>query len=385
MATRQYALDVQPVNVNAALEQYDRGAQTAQNARQDQRLQQQDAANAAMKQYAPGIIAGNKDAFAAGVQVDPTAAMKMLQSARQMNEDEINHNAKQDAARLNVFQNLLDIHKNHPDQYDAAVSQAKPLLMSYGVPAENISDMSPGTLGSRVGILQNRTEVLKQALAEKHADRDYNLDVQRLDETKRSNRASETAASAANGGFGKPPVGFRWAPDGSLVGIKGGPGDETLKPLTEVQGNSLGFANRMVNVNPTLADKNFSKALESWAERMATDYIPFGLGNSLTTPEFQRADRAARDFVNAQLRKESGAAIGNPEFVNAYKQYIPAKGDSDQVIKDKTRARAIAMRNMFLQAGPASRSSAQAVEIPEEPGEQDLHIDEADAIVGIKR
>ena len=136
MATHQYALDIQPVNVNAAMDQYDRGAQTARLRVQDQKVAKQDADNQAMKQYAPGVISGDQQDTKSAMGIDPNATMTLLHNARQLKDDDLKRNAASDAALLNVFQNLADIAKNHPEQYDAAVSQAKPLLLSQGVPEE---------------------------------------------------------------------------------------------------------------------------------------------------------------------------------------------------------------------------------------------------------
>ena len=54
--------------------------------------------------------------------------------------------------------------------------------------------------------------------------------------------------------------------------------------------------------------------------------IPFGAGNFAQSSEYQQFEQANRDFINALLRQESGAAIGNDEFVNAEKQYFPQVG-----------------------------------------------------------
>jgi hypothetical protein len=49
----------------------------------------------------------------------------------------------------------------------------------------------------------------------------------------------------------------------------------------------------------------------------------------------QRVDQAQRNFVNATLRQESGAAISAGEWDNAKKQYFPQPGDDASVIEQK--------------------------------------------------
>jgi hypothetical protein len=51
--------------------------------------------------------------------------------------------------------------------------------------------------------------------------------------------------------------------------------------------------------------------------------------------EYKQIEQAQRDFVNAVLRQESGAAIAESEFENAIKQYFPQPGDTAEVVRQK--------------------------------------------------
>jgi hypothetical protein len=62
------------------------------------------------------------------------------------------------------------------------------------------------------------------------------------------------------------------------------------------------------------------------------------------------------NFITAVLRKESGAAISPGEFVTAERLYFPRPGDDDSVIKQKQRARELAIKAMKIQAGPGAKS-----------------------------
>lgn len=64
-------------------------------------------------------------------------------------------------------------------------------------------------------------------------------------------------------------------------------------------------------------------------------------------------DAAALNWITANLRKESGAAIGADEYKNEYKKYFALPGDSDETIKKKRLSRQLAQRGMVYQSGGA--------------------------------
>jgi len=74
------------------------------------------------------------------------------------------------------------------------------------------------------------------------------------------------------------------------------------------------------------------------------------------SPEQQQVVNGRINFITAVLRKESGAAISPGEFVTAEKLYFPKPGDDVTVIKQKQRARELAIKAMEIQAGPGAKS-----------------------------
>jgi hypothetical protein len=62
-------------------------------------------------------------------------------------------------------------------------------------------------------------------------------------------------------------------------------------------------------------------------------------------------DQAERNFVNALLRKESGAAIGKEEFNSAEIQYFPRAGDTPEVIAQKKANRERAIDTLRRESG----------------------------------
>lgn len=82
--------------------------------------------------------------------------------------------------------------------------------------------------------------------------------------------------------------------------------------------------------------------------------------NWTQSPQQQQVDQARRDFINAVLRKESGAVISPAEFANAEKQYFPQPGDSEQVIAQKRANRRIAINLMLSEVPETMRFRAEA-------------------------
>lgn len=173
--------------------------------------------------------------------------------------------------------------------------------------------------------------------------------------------AAARAQSAAQFGItqaaGKVPNGYRAGPGGSLVAIPGGPADPANKPLTESQGKAALFASRMDKADALMTGLNNAGTKNTSAIKDALESVPL-IGNSLgkagnyaASDAQQRLEQSQRDFVNAVLRQESGAAIGAGEFESAQKQYFPQRGDSAGVIQQKAENRKTAIQGMKQMAG----------------------------------
>jgi len=77
------------------------------------------------------------------------------------------------------------------------------------------------------------------------------------------------------------------------------------------------------------------------------------VGNYLASDELQSGNQAQRDFINAVLRRESGAVISPEEFNNARQQYFPQAGDSAATLKQKAANRASSLGGIERAAGAA--------------------------------
>jgi hypothetical protein len=73
--------------------------------------------------------------------------------------------------------------------------------------------------------------------------------------------------------------------------------------------------------------------------------------NAALSPERQKFVQAQRDFINAILRRESGAVISDSEFANARQQYFQQPGDSKEVLAQKAANRLQAIQGIMGAAG----------------------------------
>jgi hypothetical protein len=155
------------------------------------------------------------------------------------------------------------------------------------------------------------------------------------------------ARSRLTANQGNIPSGYRQTSDGNLEAIPGGPAMGNInKPLTDSQAKSAGFGARMQAADQTLNDL----AAQGTSVSVPGSHSGYGVGavvNALSPAKQQNLDQAKRDFINAILRRESGAAISQGEFDNAEKQYFPQLGDKPDVIAQKAKNRAISTRGVL--------------------------------------
>ncbi|MBW9076951.1 hypothetical protein JNB84_03220 [Rhizobium pusense] len=135
------------------------------------------------------------------------------------------------------------------------------------------------------------------------------------------------------------------------------PQRQGMIPLTEPkvtidESKAGGFADRMTQ-SGALIDQ-FGNAGLSVVDQALTNspYVPGFIANNLVGEDFQKYDQARRDFINAQLRRESGAVISPEEFDNANRQYFPQPGDKPEVIEQKRKNRETVIGAMIRDAGP---------------------------------
>jgi len=118
-----------------------------------------------------------------------------------------------------------------------------------------------------------------------------------------------------------------------------------IKPLTEAQSKDAVYATRAEGALGTL--NKFGNALTNFGESAAAGAGT--VGNYLKSPEYQQAEQAGREFLQAILRKDTGAAITASEMDSYGKTYLPGPGDGPEVLAQKQQSRQRALE--ALKAG----------------------------------
>lgn len=177
----------------------------------------------------------------------------------------------------------------------------------------------------------------------------------------RLNMAREQSSQGPKPTFNADAGGFIYAPSaqnpaGAVVPVPG-----FQKPLNDTQAKANLFGTRMQESDKII--NNLSKDGKNFS--MPGSGAGWGVGsvvNAFNSEQGQMLDQAKRDFTNAVLRRESGAAIADSEFDSANKQYFPQIGDSDSVIKQKARSRQLAIQGIMDEVPVAYRRAE-----PKEP------------------
>lgn len=199
-------------------------------------------------------------------------------------------------------------------------------------------------------------------------------------------------ADGSGGGYGKAPSGYRYTESGELQFIPGGPADPahrsggsgqvvdngdgttTFIPSSKANSqerNNAGFYQRMVSADgelDALTDAGYDPT------NIRDKLTVGGFANMLATSDGQQYNQAAQNWVRANLRKESGAAIGAAEMDQEIANYFPQIGDSKGVIDQKSRNRDVVEDAMKLAAGRALPSGpaslGEAMGAPPQPQPQ---------------
>jgi hypothetical protein len=138
--------------------------------------------------------------------------------------------------------------------------------------------------------------------------------------------------------------------EGRVEGERGGNPFATGK-FNDTQGKAAGFSDRMLGSEQTL------RKFEGINKDALGATVGAMLPNSMKSEDRQAYEQAKRSFINAQLRRESGAAIAPSEFDSAERQYFPQPGETAAIIEQKRMERQRAIEAMAREGGPAYRPS----------------------------
>lgn len=171
------------------------------------------------------------------------------------------------------------------------------------------------------------------------------------------------------------PAGYQ-PTDTGMQAIPGGPADPSVvtaitaaqsgsKPATEGERNAAGFAGRALDAEKVIRQFENINQGAGGATGAALGAVR-GLGmemaaNAMSSPERQQFVQAQRQFTEARLRKESGAAIPKQEYESDAITYFPQPGDSAETVARKRQARNEVIESLKLSAGKATPAASGAI------------------------
>lgn len=147
--------------------------------------------------------------------------------------------------------------------------------------------------------------------------------------------------------------------------------------LNDVQSKALLFGSRMQAAEKILGEMSDQGTVRPSVMKGVVEKIPLvggaagAVANNMSSPQQQKVEQAQRDFINAVLRRESGAAISESEFENARKQYFPAVGDSQATIQQKMQNRQLATKGILAEVPAKQRNSLDPANTPDTGGMPD--------------
>lgn len=159
------------------------------------------------------------------------------------------------------------------------------------------------------------------AAAQRHSD---DMEQRRLDRNQRAVTAAETARARNND-----------------------------KPPTAANLRAFGFFMRAKDAVDIL------EGIEKDVQAMGTgeQYWTAIMPNVMQTQLGQTLEQAQRQFTEARLRKDSGAAIPPAEYENDKKTYFVAPGDTKETLQRKRNARSVLVKALKMESGKAYTQS----------------------------
>jgi len=127
---------------------------------------------------------------------------------------------------------------------------------------------------------------------------------------------------------------------------------DNLNFKNQEQANAFGYAARMIDAekifNANAASIAWTSTLKWTIQRNSPSFIQSDL--------FRSQEQAERNFINAVLRRESGASISPTEFESAKKQYFPQPWDDAATLAQKEQNRITTMKATAAQTGKNNAS-----------------------------
>jgi hypothetical protein len=126
-----------------------------------------------------------------------------------------------------------------------------------------------------------------------------------------------------------------------------------IKPLTEGQSKDTVFVTRAAGALPILDEFENSLTGQEGVIGNTVGQLPV-VGNFMKTEGYQKAEQAGLEFLQAVLRKDTGAAITTAEQNEYGRVYLPYPGDSPDVLAQKKQSRLRAVEAIKAGMPPAA-------------------------------
>ncbi len=189
------------------------------------------------------------------------------------------------------------------------------------------------------------------------------IDNQRIEDAKTAEDTSRTETNRHNQAMEKRPVGGAasapntpfevWQtqnPGGKIEDwMKLSRVDPEAKPPTAAMSKTLGYYERVANAKESIDGLEPDILKMGIMDQGRMTYAPNWAQSSVG----QRFNQARDDFINATLRRESGAAISDAEYARFDQIYFPRPGDDAATLKQKKRARDVQMGTFKTESGRA--------------------------------
>ncbi len=126
------------------------------------------------------------------------------------------------------------------------------------------------------------------------------------------------------------------------------------KPATVDENRVAGFFGRAQQAEDVLKTVEPAMAEKGWFGQARLKYAP----NIAQSEENQVYKQAERQFIEAYLRRDSGAAIAQSEYENARQTFFVQPGDGPKIVDQKRKAREEVLKSLKQGAGRAMPKDA---------------------------
>lgn len=178
-----------------------------------------------------------------------------------------------------------------------------------------------------------------------------------MSETGQTQRTRIESAARA----GAAPTGYRQSANGNLEPIPGGPADQrALKPLTEDQAKSAGYAVRMEDALKTMRQVETENpgATRPGIGTSLINTLPESVANVIRPEARQRVEAAQLDALDAALTLATGAAYTREQLNSLSRSYFAQPNDGDKTVQEKQARLDKIVETARLRAGPTGAAMA---------------------------